>query len=665
MSQKKIQSVLDFPVPQVGKQLKSFLGTVNYFRDFIRNQSSIVKPLHDLISDYSKTRKIIWNTEATNAFHEVKLQVSKCTTMHFLSDTAPITLHTDASDYGVGGYLFQTIDGVNQPVAFVSKSLSKAQLRWSVIQKEAYGIYFSCIYLQTLLRDRQFTIKTDHKNLLFITESSNPMIVRWYMALMEFDFKIEFIAGIDNEIADAMSRLCRNNMIDSPREYSEDVIYTSSIIEKFKLTPEQYRKIGKLHNSQVGHFGLERTLKRFKDIKDIWVFQRQHIRYFIDHCPCCQKMNMLKLPIHAHHFTTSTYTPMECLNIDFIGPFPDGGHILVIICTFTRWIELYVTVDCTAQTAAECLLQHFGRFGAPHQLRSDNGPHFIADVIREFLALIGIEHCLTLAYSKQENSIVERFNKEINRHLRALTFENLSLKDYKKSVPFVQRILNSNYSDRLRISSSQMLFGNVLNLDRGIFLPREERQPSNKPLSKYLSDLILMQDNLLKASAKELLRTDLLHLTSKEQNVHKEYPIDSYVLVHYRTGLPPSRLHTPWQGPMRVIKGFNSRYTLLDLITGKEKDYHVSDMKPFVFDSATTDPLDIARRDQMEFFIDSILEHRGNLHRKTEIEFLVHWLNYDHTHDTWEPYASLRDSDRLHAYLLEKNLQRLIPSKFR
>ena len=51
---------------------------------------------------------------------------------------------------------------------------------------------------------------------------------------------------------------------------------------------------------------------------------------------------------------------------------------------------------------------------------------------------------------------------------------------------------------------------------------------------------------------------------------------------------------------MRVIKGLNSRYTLLDLITGKEKDYHVSDMKPFVFDSALVDPLDIARRDQME-----------------------------------------------------------------
>ena len=80
--------------------------------------------------------------------------------------------------------------------------------------------------------------------------------------------------------------------------------------------------------------------------------------------------------------------------------------------------------------------------------------------------------------------------------------------------------------------------------------------------SKYMSSLISIQDNLLKASAKELLRTDLLHLTTKEQNKHTEYAIDFYVLVHYRTSLPPTRLHTSWKGAMKVIKGFNTHHTL-------------------------------------------------------------------------------------------------------
>ena len=73
---------------------------------------------------------------------------------------------------------------------------------------------------------------------------------------------------------------------------------------------------------------------------------------------------------------------------------------------------------------------------------------------------------------------------------------------------------------------------------------------------------------------------------------------------------------------MRVIKGLNSRYTLLDIITGKEKDYHLSDMRPFVFDSALVDPLDIARRDRMEFFIDKMSDHRGKLSQGKSLQFV-------------------------------------------
>ena len=75
----------------------------------------------------------------------------------------------------------------------------------------------------------------------------------------------------------------------------------------------------------------------------------------------------------------------------------------------------------------------------------------------------------------------------------------------------------------------------MLDLDEGIFEKFPSRSALDKPLSKYMSNFLSIQDNLLKASAKELLRTDLLHLTTKEQNKHTEYAIDSYVLVHYRT----------------------------------------------------------------------------------------------------------------------------------
>ena len=124
------------------------------------------------------------------------------------------------------------------------------------------------MYLQSLLRDRFFTIGTDHRSLLFITEASNPMIVRWYMALSELSFSLDFIPGADNDIADSLSCPCRNNMIDSPKEYSPEYILSALHIESYKPSQSQYSKIGMLHNTVVGHFGLERTLKCFNDLKD-------------------------------------------------------------------------------------------------------------------------------------------------------------------------------------------------------------------------------------------------------------------------------------------------------------------------------------------------------------------------------------------------------------
>ena len=132
-------------------------------------------------------------------------------------------------------------------------------------------------------------------------------------------------------------------------------------------------------------------------------------------------------------------------------------------------------------------------------------------------------------------AIVERYNKESNRHIRALT---------DCTLPFGQRILNSNHSDRSKIPAAQMLFCNTLNLGKGIFLPLKERPVSIRPSSLYASEMLAMQKNLLEKSAAELSRTDLLHVSTKEFSTHKDYLPGSFVLVHYRSGAPPSLLHT-------------------------------------------------------------------------------------------------------------------------
>ena len=97
---------------------------------------------------------------------------------------------------------------------------------------------------------------------------------------------------------------------------------------------------------------------------------------------------------------------------------------------------------------------------------------------------------------------------------------------------------------------------------------------------------------------------------------------------------------------MRVIAGSNSRFNLYDLISHVENEYHVSDMKPFLFDPLRVEPLDVARHDYIEFYIENILEHRGDLQRKTSLEFLVKWLGYADEHNSWTSYANLRDTEK-------------------
>jgi hypothetical protein len=96
--------------------------------------------------------------------------------------------------------------------------------------------------------------------------------------------------------------------------------------------PEEYAKVlGSFHNSETGHFGVEKTINLLISKGHRWEHMRNHVRAFIKKCPCCQLMSQIKPAIHTLPFTTATYNPMESLNVDTIGPLPadeDGNTYL-------------------------------------------------------------------------------------------------------------------------------------------------------------------------------------------------------------------------------------------------------------------------------------------------------------------------------------------------
>jgi hypothetical protein len=148
-----------------------------------------------MITDYDKNRRLAWTPEAEIAWDKIRNSIIECPILHFPHPNAPIFLHTDASDYGIGGYLFQKIDGEDKPIAFMSKTLSGAELSWSTIEKECYAIIYSLKKFEYLIRDVQFTIRTDHKNLTYVNDSLSAKVRRWKHLIQEYDFYVEYIKG--------------------------------------------------------------------------------------------------------------------------------------------------------------------------------------------------------------------------------------------------------------------------------------------------------------------------------------------------------------------------------------------------------------------------------------------------------------------------------------
>jgi hypothetical protein len=146
----------------------------------------------------------VWKHDyRTSSWENFKLGLQQSCELFYPDYSLEWILRTDASDFGVGGMFIQLFvkeDGTeeHQVIAICSKKLSPTALKWSTIQKEGYGIFYSTHKFDYYLRGKPFTVETDHNNLLWMEASEVPMIVRWRIYLQSFDFKIRHIKGRDN-----------------------------------------------------------------------------------------------------------------------------------------------------------------------------------------------------------------------------------------------------------------------------------------------------------------------------------------------------------------------------------------------------------------------------------------------------------------------------------
>ena len=195
-STKKKEQVVDFRQPSNQKELRSFLGLANYFRNHIRNHSTLVHPLQEMVKNYKPRQPVKWTSETLKVFQDVKDAINSCPKLYFLDDHSPIYLHTDASDYGVGGYLFQVVNGVEHPIVFLSTTFKQEQKNWSAADKECYAIIWSFKHLENYIRDRYFILRTDHKNLTYLNLENSGKVRRWKLLEQECNCGIEHITYV-------------------------------------------------------------------------------------------------------------------------------------------------------------------------------------------------------------------------------------------------------------------------------------------------------------------------------------------------------------------------------------------------------------------------------------------------------------------------------------
>ena len=201
MDNSKVKAIQEWDPPTKVPQLRSFLGLVNYYRRFIKGYSARAAPLTDLLK---KNKAWEWDGRCQQAFEDLKKAVTEEPVLVLPDHTKVFEVHTDASDFAIGGVLMQE----RHPIAFESRKLNDAERRYTVQEKEMTAIVHCLRTWRHYLLGSHFIVKTDNvATSYFQTQKKlSPKQVRWQDFLAEFDYTLEYKPGSANHVVDALSR---------------------------------------------------------------------------------------------------------------------------------------------------------------------------------------------------------------------------------------------------------------------------------------------------------------------------------------------------------------------------------------------------------------------------------------------------------------------------
>lgn len=473
----RIDSVLKAQEPKCVSDVRAFAGMVNYYGRYFRNLADTMAPIYRLLK---KDVPFEWNEDCRRSFEIIKKEIVNDVTLAHFNSKLPIILETDASDKGIGGILSHEMpDGTERPIAYFSRTLSKAEHNYPTIQKEALAIVESAKKFFDYLIGQKFKLRTDHKPLIAIFGEKRgiPSIAaarmqRWAYYLTAFDYTIEHQPGEDNQAADALSRLPQETSISQrdegptyidfidqkgvhfdctaiKRETTKDKTLSkvfdavrSGTLES--LTSEEYKPY-RLRSSELtteagilmwgyrvvipqklrseavsnihsSHLGIVKS-KSLARMCMWWPGMDADIERIIKACEHCAELRP-DPPKAALVTWANAAKPWSRIHVDFAGPM-EKEYFFIITDAFSKWPEVFRTKTITAEFTIRKLREVFARFGLPEVVVSDAGTQFTSEVFKKFLNNNNIRGIVIAPGHPASNGAAENSVKSFKKGLRA------------------------------------------------------------------------------------------------------------------------------------------------------------------------------------------------------------------------------------------------------
>ena len=201
VDEEKVKAIREWPTPTGVTVVRSFHGLAKFYRRFVKDFSTIVAPLTEVIKKFDGFK---WQEEKNNTFPNLKNKLCSAPILSLSYFNKTFEIEYDASGIGIGVVLIQK----GRPIAYVNEKLNEAALKYPTYDKELYALVRALENWQHYLWPKQFVIHTDHQSLKHIKGQSklNKRHAKWMEFIEPFPYVIQYKKGNENIVVDALSR---------------------------------------------------------------------------------------------------------------------------------------------------------------------------------------------------------------------------------------------------------------------------------------------------------------------------------------------------------------------------------------------------------------------------------------------------------------------------